>query len=496
MKKAINALVAVFATVAMAVAGFVGAGSALAAEATNTITGPSNGHTYEVYQIFTGDLTNGKLSNIKWGSATTKNGTAVTDEELKTITDLASKTENNNAQVTANSIAQYLKTNAQPTATLTDANASAQVPAGYYLIKDKEGTIPDGQTATTYIVTVAGNVTIKPKSDVPSFEKKLKDKNDTTGETSLWQDSADYDFGDKVPFKLEGTVASNYADYTKYYFAFHDVEEPGLTFNKDSVKVYVDDTEITEGYQLVTEKLTDDCTFEVKFADLKTIKAVKAGSKIRVEYTSTLKENANLGQQGNVNKAKLQFSNNPNDSQNGENGPTGNTPWDNVIVFTYKVVVNKVNENKEPLKGAAFKLEKKLKDGTTKLVKEFTAGEDTSFTFPGLDDGNYVLTETATPAGYNTIQPITFTVTAGHDIEWTTQNRTDVLTSLSGNAASGEITFTADKANGSLTASVVNKPGSSLPETGGMGTIVLYVAGAALVVAAGVYFGLKKKSTR
>nr|WP_303791748.1 isopeptide-forming domain-containing fimbrial protein [Bifidobacterium catenulatum] len=501
MKKAINALVAVFATVAMAVAGFVGAGSALAAEATNTITGPSNGHTYEVYQIFTCELTNGKLSNIKWGSATAKNGTAVTDEELKAITDLASKSEDNNAQATANSIAQYLKTNTQPTATITDTNASAQVPAGYYLIKDKAGTIPNGQTATTYIVTVAGDVTIKPKSDVPSFEKKLKDKNDTEGTTTGWQDSADYDFGDAVPFKLEGTVASNYADYAEYYFAFHDVEETGLTFNKNSVKVYVDDAEITEGYRLVTDGLTDGCTFEVKFANLKTIKAVKAGSKIRVEYTSTLNENANLGQQGNVNTAKLQFSNNPNDSQNGENGPTGNTPWDNVIVFTYKVVVNKVNKDQQPLAGAAFKLEKKQPDDTYQLVKDFApdvtdSNKPTSFEFKGLDDGDYKLSETKTPAGYNTIQPITFTVTAQHDIEWTTQNRTDVLTELSGNAASGAITFTSDKSAGSLTTNVVNKPGSSLPETGSMGTIVLYVAGAALVVAAGAYFTLKKKYTR
>lgn len=501
MKKAINALVAVFATVAMAVAGFVGAGSALADEAANTITGPSNGHTYEAYQIFTGDLTNGKLSNIKWGSATEKNGTAVTDEELKAITDLASKTENNNAQTTANSIAQYLKTGALPTATITDDNASAQVPAGYYLIKDKAGTIPDGQAATTYIVTVAGNVTIQPKSDVPSFEKKLKDKNDTEGTTTDWQDSADYDFGDEVPFKLEGTVASNYADYTKYYFAFHDVEETGLTFNKDSVKVYVDDTEITTGYQLVTDGLTDGCTFEVKFADLKTIGAVKAGSKIRVEYTSTLNENANLGQQGNVNKAKLQFSNNPNDSQNGENGPTGNTPWDNVIVFTYKVVVNKVNKDQQPLEGAAFKLEKKQSNGTYQTVKDFASdvtdsNKPTSFEFKGLDDGEYKLSETKTPAGYNTIQPITFTVTADHTLIWNGENRDTVLTKLSGSKDSGEITFTPDASAGSLTANVVNKPGSSLPETGGMGTIVLYVAGAALVVAAGAYFTLKKKYTR
>lgn len=495
MKRAINALVAVLATVAMAVAGFMGAGTAFADEA-NTITGPKNGHTYEAYQIFTGDLADGKLSNVKWGSATAKNGTAVTDAELKTVTDLASKSVNDNAQATANAIAAYLKSDAQPTATIDDTNPTAQVPSGYYLIKDKNNTVPDGQAATTYIVTVAGNVTITPKSDVPSFEKKLKDSNDTEGTLSDWQDAADWDMGDDVPFKLEGTVASNYASYKTYYFAFHDVEERGLTFNKDSVKVYVDNTAITSDYEVVTEGLTDGCTFEVKFADLKQISAVKAGSKIRVEYTSTLNENAVIGEQGNVNKAKLQYSNNPNDEQGGENGPTGETPWDNVIVFTYKTVINKVDDKNQPLKGAEFTLSKKMKDGSTTTVAVVKDSEGTTFTFNGLDDGDYVLTETKTPAGYNSIKPITFTVTANHTITWEGEDRDTILTGLSGNAASGEITFTPTGDKSELDTSVVNKPGSSLPETGGMGTIVLYAAGAVLVIAAGVYFGLKKKNAR
>lgn len=495
MKRAINALVAVLATVAMAVAGFMGAGTAFADEA-NTITGPKNGHTYEAYQIFTGDLADGKLSNVKWGSATAKNGTAVTDAELKTVTDLASKSVNDNAQATANAIAAYLTSDAQPTATIDDTNPTAQVPSGYYLIKDKNNTVPDGQAATTYIVTVAGNVTITPKSDVPSFEKKLKDSNDTEGTLSDWQDSADYDINDAVPFKLEGTVASNYASYKTYYFAFHDVEERGLTFNKNSVKVYVDNTAITSGYTVVTEGLADGCTFEVKFADLKQISAVKAGSKIRVEYTSKLNENAVIGEQGNVNKAKLQYSNNPNDEQGGENGPTGETPWDNVIVFTYKTVINKVDDENQPLKGAEFTLSKKMKNGTTTTVAVVKDSEGTTFTFNGLDDGDYVLTETKTPAGYNSIKPITFTVTANHTITWEGEDRDTILTSLSGNAASGEITFTPTDDKSELDTNVVNKPGSSLPETGGMGTIVLYAAGAVLVIAAGVYFGLKKKNAR
>lgn len=493
MNKVLKGLVAVAATAAMAVAGVAGASTAMAenpATATTnpTITFPTDtkyqDHTYEVYQIFTGDLSEGVLSNVKYGENGIKTkGTEVTAEELKQLTDVnvEGKTDQDKLDV--------IKTFANlenPVATLTKTDTSYEAAPGYYLIKDKDNTVSGNDANTLYITKVVGDVAISPKSDVPSFEKKVRDTNDTTGDTSGWQDSADYDVNDKVPFQLKAKLPSNYADYKTYYLAFHDVEEKGLSFNADSVKVAVDGTQITSGYEVKTTGLTDNCTFEVVFTDLKTaVAAAKNGSVITVDYTSTLTEQAVRGNQGNKNEAKLQFSNNPNSEQGGESTPTGETPWDNVIVFTYKVVVNKVNENKEPLKGAAFKLEKKLKGDTTTLVKEFTAGEDTSFTFSGLDDGDYVLTETTTPAGYNTIKPITFTVTADHKVEWTTEERTDVLTSLNGNAASGEITFAADKGAGSLTADVVNVKGSNLPSTGGMGTVLLYVAGIAVFVLAG-----------
>ena len=497
MNKVLKGLVAVAATAAMAVAGFAGASTATAVEGETatavktsyTISFPTDakyqGHTYEVYQIFTGDFDGKVLSNVKYGENGTKTaGTEVTAEELKQLTDV--NVEGKTDQEKLDVIKTFAKLET-PVATLTKTDTSYAAAPGYYLIKDKDDSVSGNDANTLYITKVVGDVAISPKSDVPSFEKKVKDTNDSTGETSDWQDSADYDFGDKVPFQLKATLPSNYADYKTYYLAFHDVEETGLSFNADSVKVAVDGKAVdAANYTVKTTGLTDGCTFEVVFTDLKTaVAAAKAGSVITVDYTSTLTKQAVLGNQGNVNKAKLQFSNNPNSEQGGESTPTGETPWDNVIVFTYEVVVNKVNENKKALKGAAFKLEKKLNGGTTTPVKEFTAGEDTSFTFSGLDDGDYILTETATPAGYNTIKPITFTVTAEHNIEWTTGERVDVLTKLNGNAASGEITFTADLPAGSLTTNVVNVKGSNLPSTGGMGTVLLYVAGIAVFVLAG-----------
>ena len=498
MNKVLKGLVAVAATAAMAVAGFAGASTATAVEGETatavktsyTISFPTDakyqGHTYEVYQIFTGDFDGKVLSNVKYGVNGAKTaGTEVTAEELKQLTDV--NVEGKTDQEKLDVIKTFANLGSTPIATLTKDNKSYTAAPGYYLIKDKDNIVSGNDANTLYITKVVGDVAISPKSGVPSFQKKVKDTNDTTGDTTGWQDSADYDIGDKVPFQLKATLPSNYADYKTYYLAFHDMEETGLSFNADSVKVYVDSAPVdSDKYTVKTTGLTDGCTFEVVFTDLKTaVAAAKNGSVITVDYTSTLTEQAVLGNQGNKNEAKLQFSNNPNFEQGGESTPTGETPWDNVIVFTYKVVVNKVNENKEALKGAAFKLEKKIKDADNQLVKKFTAGKDTSFTFSGLDDGDYILTETTTPAGYNTIKPITFTVTADHKVEWTTEERTDVLTSLNGNAASGEITFAADESAGSLTADVVNVKGSNLPSTGGMGTVMLYVAGVAVFVLAG-----------
>ena len=264
----------------------------------------------------------------------------------------------------------YANLNSTPIATVTNG-ATYEAVAGYYLIKDKDNSVTGTDSYTLYIVKVVGNVTIDPKSDVPSFEKKIKDTNDTEGTTTGWQDSADYDIGDDVPFKLEGTVAANYAQYKQYYFAFHDNEEEGLSFNKDSVRVYVDNTEITEGYTVV-DNPADGCTFEVVFNDLMAAAeeynfTVSGGSKIRVEYTSKLNEKAKIGKEGNVNSASLEFSNNPNQEQGGT-PDTGNTPWDNVIVFTYKVVVNKIDSSKKPLAGAAFELSKKVNDEYTRVA--------------------------------------------------------------------------------------------------------------------------------
>lgn len=488
MKRLVALALSVVMVLAMSVFAF-------AAEGTGTykITAPATSHQYEIYQIFTGDLSGSTLSNVKWGANGTKTAGSAVDEA--TLNALTAVNTGSNKEILA-VVEKYANLKSTPIGTVTN-ESTYDAAAGYYLIKDKDNTVSGIDSYTTYLVKVAGDVTITPKADVPSFKKKLKDKNDTEGTTSDWQDSADYDIGDDIPFKLEGKVASNYADYKgKYYFAFHDIEEEGLSFNKNSVEVYVGENKIETGYEVV-ENPTDGCTFEVVFKNLKDISSVEAGSKIRVEYTSKLNDKAKLGKEGNVNKAKLEFSNNPNEEQKGEDKPgTGETPWDNVIVFTYQVVVDKYaeSENGQKLPGAEFTLQKVLKDGSKETVKVVKSDDGTSFTFKGLDDGKYILTETKTPNEYNSIDPIEFTVNADHTITWESQERTDILTSLTGTATDGKITFTANTDKSELATKVVNKKGSTLPSTGGIGTTIFYVVGAILMVGAAVLLITKRRA--
>lgn len=503
MKRLVALALSVVMVLAMSVFAFAADGQTTHKITVKNTEDHPDSHTYAIYQIFTGDFADGTLSNVKWGmNGTGTIGNSVDNTTLKALTDVNSKSEREILAV----VEQYADLTGDPVGTVDKNNSYDDAVPGYYLIKDATA-VSNNDTYTTYIVKVVGeDVEIARKANVPSFEKKIKDTNDTTGVTSNWQDSADYDIGDQVPFQLKGTVASNYDAYKTYYFAFHDKEEKGLTFNKDSVKVYVDGTQITSGYEVKTTGIADGCTFEVVFNNLKKVSAVKADSTVTVKYTSKLNDNAVLGSQGNVNEAKLEFSNNPKNEQEGRPDTPGETPWDNVIVFTYKVVVNKVDEKQQPLSGAEFTLIKKLSNNGEKEIGAVKSTDGTSFTFRGLDDGDYILRETTTPSGYNTISDITFTVTAEHKIEWTTGERTDILTDLTGDTASGDITFSKvsetikvdnedkNSDNAGLSTTVINKKGSSLPSTGGIGTTIFYVVGAILMVGAAVLLITKRRA--
>ncbi|MST89530.1 isopeptide-forming domain-containing fimbrial protein [Sharpea azabuensis] len=447
-------------------------------------------HTFEVYQIFTGDLSEGILSNVHWGNGVSEEGKTALGDAAKKAEDLAKSTDNSLPVKTfAEDLQKYLQNGTEKEVAANDSAYIEGLAAGYYLVKDKADSQNKTEGAyTSYILKVVKDTTATTKLDIPTVEKKVQDTNDSNGETSGWQDSADYDIGDEIPYQITGSMPANIANYKSYKYIFTDTMSKGLTFNDDAT-IKIGDTVVTGSFEKsVTEKDDGSTVVTWTCANLKGIEGVTldANTTVVVNYTAKLNENAVIGSAGNPNTVNLTYSNNPN---KGGEGDTGKTPDDKNIVFTYKTVVNKVDQNgKTPLKGAGFTLQKKV-NGAYTNVKSLTAGDTTTFEFTGLDDGDYKLIESTTPAGYNRITPIEFTISATHN---ETSDDPQLLT-LSGNKTAGEATFTADKGAGSLTTNVVNKPGSILPETGGMGTTVLYVLGGVLVALAAAYVIYTKK---
>lgn len=555
MKKLLSMLLALAMIFSLSVTAFA---DEVTEEPTYSITIENNaaGHIYEAYQIFTGTLakeaendaasgTNAVLSDIQWGNGVSDDGkTALqTKYAVNSAAALAELLNSGNIKDFVTEVSKYLTTAAASDDSVENGKyVLSGLAAGYYLVKDQSESLNGKNDAyTSYILEVVENSTVTPKSSVPEVQKKVKDINDSTEtEKTNWQDSADHDIGDTVPFQLKATLASNLENYLKYKVVFHDTMSAGLTFDGIvSVKIINGNDEpitLTTGqYSVVTDTLKDNAETEnfvegtaltITIEDVKGLGA-KNDAVVIVEYNAILNENAVLGAPGNPNVVYLEYSNNPNwgwdvwEDEDGDNEwdegetpddetdedddeDTGKTPEDKVIVFTYKLDVNKITKDAEgneiALAGATFTLEKKLADGSWKTIELTVAGN--VFTAKGLDDGIYRLTETVAPEGYNQLTaPIYFKVEATHDelandpaLKTLTVTLIDEKGNVIADVQDGNLgSFTADKTTGFIVTDVINNAGIVLPETGGMGTTLIYMVGAFMVLCATVLLVTKRR---
>lgn len=444
------------------------------------------------------------------------------------------------------------------TNTMADGNYIIQgLPAGYYLVKDKDGSLQgEADTATDYIVQVLGNVTMDPKdSDIPTVLKKVYDEEFAQGDQTRtyglgYNDVADWDIGDNVPFKLIASVpdAAEIEAYDTYTYTFHDTLDAGLTLlqkddqDQTTFEIYfVNDLTIDprdQGFRYLDADeytpVVNGNSFTITIDDLKTLQITTAEGDqhpatnynyIVIFYDAVLNENAEIGLPGNENTAYLEFSNNPN----GEG--TGRTEEDTVIVFTYELDGTKVDgETQAALQNAQFVLLNGAKseaavvvdgkvtewikfgtqaDGTkleipttyegwTTLAQQYnglilTSDENGLFNIAGLDDGTYFLREIQAPNGYNLLENdvelVIFADTANGQ-EWDG----DPATALEGlnmtfNVVDAEEVPTEVEGvlvGGTVGITVENNRGATLPETGGMGTTLFYIIGGLLVVGAGI----------
>ena len=407
------------------------------------------------------------------------------------------QTNNITADATA-TVSKNAATDGKYTATFTNLDY------GYYVVAVPGATVADTNSQYAALVRVhSTSVDAEIKGALPTVDKKVQ-----VGGTG--KDATDAKIGDTLTFTLTSTIPDMSA-YDTYTFNFKDTLSQGLTFGQVTsvtVEGVTDPLTVNTDYTVTTPTVSDN-TLTVAMKDFKAKQQANAGKKITVTYTATLNEKAVVGGHGNVNSATIQYSNKPGIEGTGESEPS------KVRVFTYGFTVDKYTGDKYDdtatrLAGAEFTLAPKNGDAMSfvqvtagsatenavyRVAKDDETGTTTTITTPangkvvfqGLKNGEYTLTETKAPAGYNKLASALGVKVDGLNDGTDTTDATVHITYNNDNGSKYDQTAS----NGVIP--VQNKSGVILPGTGGMGTIAFTVIGV-LVIALGVAWTLKRKN--
>ena len=450
-----------------------------------TINDAVVGQTYTIYQILDLESYNASANAYAY-KATTAWNTFINSDAIKgTYVEVDAQgyvTWKNGADAAAFAKAaqKYAKDNSianQGSVTATTTTVSfTGLDLGYYLVDTTLGTLCSLDTTNP-------NVTMEEKNEVPTNVKTVEE--DSTGNYGQKNDA---DIGQTVNFKSTITAQAGAENYV-----FHDTMSAGLTYTGVTGITLNGTTVDASNYTVVTEGLTDGCTFEVRFTQA-FCDTLKANDQIVISYTATLNENAVIAGKGNPNTSTLSYG----DKGDASHTPSGTTPPSETVTYTWDLDILKYGNGNETnvLKDAKFVLLNKDKTKVATVVNGkitgwvdvpaavdgsipwpantvLTTGENGKIEIDGLDADTYYLRETQAPAGYNKLaddQAVTITgATKGENEELT---YTTIITKIN------------------------NQSGAELPSTGGIGTTIFYVLGGVLVVGAAVLLVTKKRMER
>ena len=430
---------------------------------------------------------------------------------------------------------------------------------GYYII-DEVSAVEETHAASSLCMVDTANPTasVSLKSDYPSVTKKIREDDEADGITDRdnWNDVADYEIGQTVPYKFESDIP-DMNGYDTYYYAWHDRMDAALTFQAGSVQItiYGQDAEGQEKtytlekneYSVAITPANGD-TFQIIVDDIKSIIDREFnrmndlgeniyGQHVSLTYNAVLNEKAaeNTGRPGFENDVRLEFS---NDADSDHGGSTGFTPWDTVVCFTYKLNLQKVNDHDKTLANAKFRLysdadceeEVYVKEGADGYIVinrdslggtdhtggkapanavEMSSAEDGTFTIFGLDGGTYYLKETDAPDGYRQLlDPIKIQVIPAFTMDRDSYVKGDGATEYTlkdlavyahiesfynGISQEKDQELAADVEEGSANLTVINQVGMKLPVTGTPATVLILCAGAVMMGAALLLRNRKKR---
>lgn len=410
---------------------------------------------------------------------------------------------------------------------------------------NNNGYIMDGATTYSFVVKEDGktynadgtallaNSTITVDNKKPDMIKNVQDRT-----TNNWQQDSDYNVGDKIPYKITIDVPENITKLKE--FTLTDTPN-NLKDDITNIKVQYKDKGESSSLQDVTnsvyavEQTTGENGFKVTFTPANM--TAYAGKQIVITYSAELLSTAVKTTSGNPNTATLEYSNKilpGTDDGSNPNKPSDTVEKDKIedstVVYTFKLKISKKANRADgaALSGVVFDLYKKVPnntegaltteeaskfgfaEGTWKKVETLTTGTDGTIDTSdstGYANGDYYLVETKTVEEYNLLKSpvavklnIAYTTTWTKTDEWTVDsdgNKTLVKHSESkstfsaGTGATGQVTAVENTTTeGTMTETIINRKGFTLPKTGDIGTAMFLIIGIGGMLAA-VYIMLR-----
>lgn len=437
----------------------------------------------KMYKLYTLNSYNGKNYSYTINSKYTETLKTILsktneDEIYETISGYADdSTEINNF---ADNFIKNYSGAADKTATLTAEAGSVtigDVPAGYYLV------FVEGVKPILITITDKGEE-INLKSEAPKIDKEADKEDVSIGEIVT------YTITTKIPKANTDTFVYKITDTLSSGLDFVNFNDNSLASGNLVIETKLDDSATTGIEALVSGRtMTIDLSQYVKDHQTSDI-----GKTLTIKYKAKVNANAVVTEK---NSASLEYGNNPEET-------ITNKP-EEVKTPTFPIHINKTDKEGNPLAGAKFeiyesksnepntmgdtaiKIEVSTPDGVYKVSENQTTGNTEMTTVAsisgsnfgkeggynlvinGLKAGNYWLKEISAPDGYNLLKnPIKITITNNGDTTYTIAEESDDAT-VSDNIIT-----------------IINKTGEELPETGGMGTVLFTVIGAALIIMAGI----------
>lgn len=393
----------------------------------------------------------------------------------------------------------------------------------------------------TYGGNTSASVTIDANNEKPDMKKEVQDRT-----TKTWKQESDYSVGDYVPYKITIDVPDNITQLKEFSLTDKPTGLEDITDSDFSVKC--NDIEIanTDNSVYTLTKNADTKGFTISFVP--TAMGNYAGQQIVITYKAKVLETALKTTAGNPNTATLEYSNkilptndpqNPNTPENPDEKPAKDKIEDSTVVYTFNIKIEKraQDKNGDLLGGVVFDLYKavdthsvgditgdeaaavglektKIWHKISTLTTEATGANMGYITQSGLANGEYYLVETKTADGYNLLKsPVKVQLNVQYATKWSKENvwsvdsNTGVKTLIK--HSENSTTFTAkaegaDKATGSMTQiektdksteatmteTIINRKGFTLPKTGDIGTAMFLIIGIGGMLAA-VYIMLR-----